>query len=124
MKEIQNLDPKLAFQFLGASDCGECSCPHCGAEGRYIYTWAEFGVLKSAMAGCYKHLTRNINRSAFDKFVEGISEREAKGKPLNGWQKTVKRMQEFKREGKYSAEWCDQKINEAFGDYKRFLSKF
>ena len=51
------------------------------------------------MAGCYKHLTRHINRGAFDKFIEGISEREAKGKSLNGWQKTVKRMQQYKQEG-------------------------
>ena len=51
MKEIQNLDSKLAFQFIGIEDCGSCSCPHCGAEGRYIYTWAEFGVAKSAKIG-------------------------------------------------------------------------
>ena len=125
MKNLQvlQIDEKLEFQFISIEDFGDCNCPHCGANGRYIYTWSEFGILKSAMSGCYKLLTRHIKMGELDKFIEGISEREAKGKPLNGWQKTVKRMQQFKYEGKYSIEWCDRKINEALNDYKQYSYK-
>ncbi len=33
------IDSSKAFQFLGVDDCGETCCPHCGADGRYIYAW-------------------------------------------------------------------------------------
>lgn len=120
-------DPTKAFQFLYMQDCGPCDfgggsgcCPHCGAEGRYIYYWSEFGEIRGAMKGCYKALTGRIDKDDYTKFMETMCEKQTKDKPLNGWQKTVLRMQQFISDGKYSVEWCEQKIHEAIADQKRY----
>jgi hypothetical protein len=118
-----DINPSLPFQFLVVEDCGNACCPHCGAEGRYIYHWAEFGKAHSAMAGCYAALTGRINKDDREQFFETLSKKLATGKPLNGWQKTVMRMQAFIQEGKYSVEWCERKIMEAISDQKRFAFK-
>lgn len=51
----------IKFQFVGVEDCGNTCCPHCGAEGRYVYTWIDNGVMRSAMAGCYKLLSPRVS---------------------------------------------------------------
>lgn len=114
---------KTAFKFIGIKDCGSTSCPHCGAEGRYIYTWEENGVQRSAMAGCYKMLTGNFEKGENEKYFELLSEKQAKGKELNGWDKTVIKMLEFKKNGTYPESWCNEKINNALTERKNFLAK-
>lgn len=124
------IDASKAFQFLYIDDCGPCdggigsgNCPHCGADGRYIYYWAEYGKVRGAMAGCYAALTGQIKMDDIDKFMTVLAKKLATGKPLNGWQKTVIRMQQFMTEGKYSPDWCQQKIQEAVADQKRYAFK-
>lgn len=121
------IDPAKAFQFLYIEDCGPCdpghgsgSCPHCGAEGRYIYYWAEFGKVRGAMAGCYNALTSRIKKDDIDSFMAVLAKKLATGKTLNSWQKTVIRMQQFIAEGKYSTDWCQQKIKEAIAAQKKY----
>lgn len=128
--KMPEIDATKAFQFLYVQDCGPCdpghgsgTCPHCGADGRYIYVWAEYGKTRGAMAGCYAALTGRIKKDDIDFFMTGLAKKLAKGKPLNGWQKTVMRMQQFIADGKYSPEWCYQKINEAVADQKRYAFK-
>jgi hypothetical protein len=42
-------------RFLETRDCPESSCPHCGANGRYILTFqVEDGRTLGAMRGCVK----------------------------------------------------------------------
>lgn len=120
--EQTKINEKLPFEFMGVTDCGETCCPCCGADGRYIYTWHEFGKVHSAMAGCYKRLTGKLEKNDLQKMMVKIAEKQSRNKPLNGWQRTIVRMQQFKEEGKYSPEWCDEKINEALQQSKIYAS--
>lgn len=123
---IPPVDSSKPFQFIGVQDCGHACCPHCGAEGRYIYNWFEFGVIKSAMAGCYAALTGRIKMDDIDAFIQRLSVKVAKNKPLNGWDKTVIRMQQYIQdngsdEGKLN--WANGKIREAVSSAKAYSFK-
>jgi hypothetical protein len=114
---------KHTFKFIGVKDCGETCCPHCGADGRYIYTWEMDGVVTSAMAGCFKELTGRMSEDEESRYWVLLAEKQVKNKPLNGWDKSILRMLEFKQSGKYPSEWCDNKINETLRDRKIYLAK-
>lgn len=111
----------IEFKFLGVKDYGSTCCPHCGSEGRYIYTWEENGVVKSAMAGCYKLLTGHIQKGDREKYFELLSEKQAKQKKLNGWDVNIVRLLSF--DGKYPTEWINEKINEVLRERQLYLSK-
>lgn len=113
----------VQFMFISVEDYGETVCPHCGAEGRYIYNWIQDGKYMSAMAGCYKMLTGHISKNDKAEYFRILAEKQAKGKKLNGWDKTVLRMLDFKKEGKYSPDWCDKKIQEALSERAQYLAK-
>lgn len=120
------IDANKPFQFLGMEDCGETCCPHCGADGRYIYTWAEYGKVRGAMAGCYKLLTGKIHKGDLDRRIEQIADKQGRNKPLNGWDKTILRMLQYKADNANDAgkiAWADSKINEAISDTKRFAAR-
>ena len=120
------IDSSKEFQFIEVNDTGADSgacCPHCGANGRYIYVWAEFGITHAAMAGCYAALTGKIKMNDVDSFIQRLSMKVAKNKSLNGWDKTVIRMQEYIQknsgdEGKVN--WANSKIFEAVRECKSF----
>lgn len=95
MEATIQIDSTKPFQFIEVQDCGETCCPHCGANGRYIYSWSEYGEIKSAMAGCYKALTGKIKKDDVTNHIERISVKQAKNKPLNGWDKTILRMLDY-----------------------------
>lgn len=123
---VPKIDPTKAFQFLHVEDTGGGCCPHCGAEGRYIYVWAEHGQVKGAMAGCYKALTGKLDKDDYANFMEVLSRKQAADKPLNGWQKTVLRMQNYILENNADdgkVNWALQKIKEAVADQKRYAFK-
>ena len=118
------VDPTQAFQFLGIQDGARC--PHCGAEGRYIHVWAEYGVRKAAMAGCYKLMTGHIKKTDVDAYIERIEMKLSRNKPLNGWDKTIIRMQQYimdniNDEGKVN--WAKGKINQAVSESKQYIGK-
>jgi hypothetical protein len=57
--------PKI-ITVLGVKDCGPCDpeptgvCPHCGADGRYIYSFlCEDGTVRGAMKGCIQLFPRH-----------------------------------------------------------------
>lgn len=57
--------PKI-ITVLGVQDCGPCDpeptgvCPHCGTDGRYIYTFlCEDGTRRGAMKGCIQLFPRH-----------------------------------------------------------------
>lgn len=112
-----------AFIFIKIEDCGLTSCPHCGAQGRYVYTWKQDGVIKSAMAGCYKALTGRLEKDEYTKYCQLLAEKQVKNKPLSGWDKRIIRLQTFLSEGKYTEEWIMSKINDVLRERKYFLSK-
>lgn len=111
------------FKFIGIKDCGSTSCPHCGSDGRYIYIWEKDGLRKSAMAGCYKMLTGKLDKGEDIRYFELLSEKQAKGKDLNGWDKNIIRLLGYKDSGKYSDIWIDQKISDILRERKNYLSK-
>lgn len=111
------------FKFIGVVDCGAASCPHCGAEGRYIYKWEHNGKVHSAMQGCYKMLTGKLEKGESARYFEILAEKQAKGKTLNGWDKNIIRLQGYLLENKYSKEWIESKINEVLSQRKQYLSK-
>lgn len=115
------IDASKPYQFLGVEDHGETCCPHCGADGRYIYSWAEFGKVYSAMAGCYAALTGKIEKGDVDCHIERIAIKQAKNKPLNGWDKTIIRMMAYKSANYGDAgkcAWADRIISEAVSSAK------
>lgn len=111
------------FKFIGVKDYGSAVCPHCGSEGRYIYTWEEDGVLHAAMAGCYKSLTGNIEKSDKDRYFEILAEKQAKNKPLNGWDKRIISLLKSLESGKASESWVQQKIHETLSERKVYLHR-
>lgn len=120
----------IDFHFLYIEDCGPCDdghcaavCPHCGSEGRYIYHWTEDGQERAAMAGCYKALTGHLRKGEYEHYMELLSEKQAKNKTLNSWDRSIIRLLDFKKTGRYPEMWCDQKINEQLSERKKFLAK-
>jgi hypothetical protein len=113
-----------SFKFKGIDDTGGgACCPHCGSEGRYIYNWEQDGKGYSAMVGCFKLLTGRLDIDDKTKYFQLLAEKQAKNKPLNGWDKTVIRMQEFIKSGKYSEDWCNQNIDKALSERQIFLAR-
>ncbi len=115
-----------SFKFITVEDCGSACCPHCGAEGRYIYHWEMNGKGYAAMAGCYKALTGHVSKDDKVRYFEILAEKQAKNKTLNGWDKTVIRMQKYALDnigdsGKVN--WALGKIDEALGQRQQFLNK-
>lgn len=126
-QKVFKIDPSKPFQFISVEDHGDACCPHCGAEGRYIYSWAEHGVIKSAMAGCYAALTGQIKKDDITSFIERLSVKQAKNKPLNGWDKTVIRMQQYildNQNDESKLNWANGKIHEAVASAKQYQFKF
>lgn len=112
-----------SFKFLGVKDCGHACCPHCGAEGRYIYEWEQDGKGMAAMAGCFKMLTGQLSKDDISAYWILLAEKQAKNKPLNGFDRSIVRLLGFKESGKFPASWCDQKITETLRDRQAFLAK-
>ena len=111
------------FEFIEVKDFGETSCPHCGAEGRYIYFWLQDGVKMSAMAGCYKALTGKLAKNDEAKYMELLSVKLAKNKDLNGWDRNIIRLLDYKKESKFPEDWCNQKIKEILSQRKSLLAR-
>jgi Zn ribbon nucleic-acid-binding protein len=124
---MQNIKPKRhnnmkTFKFIGIKDYGSTVCPHCGSEGRYIYTWEEDGVSHAAMAGCYKLLTKKIEKSDENRYFELLAEKQAKNKPLNGWDKRIIGLLKAQESGKASESWVQQKIHETLSERNIYLN--
>ena len=114
---------KANFKFIGIKDCGSTCCPHCGAEGRYIYTWLLDGKTYSAMAGCYKRLTGLLEKSDEDRYFELLAEKQAKGKELNGWDRNILSLISAIESEKITSDWGWLKIKETLSKRKAYLSK-
>jgi len=111
----------MSFKFLKVVDYGHTFCPHCGSEGRYIYYWEENGKGMEAMAGCYEKLSSHVHKNEEDRYFESLAKKIAKGKELNGWDKSIVRLMKFKEEGKYPERWCNIKIQDVLQQRKAYL---
>jgi len=92
------IDPSLPtiIQFTGMHDGGPCDdgptavCPHCGADGRYVYFFkCDDGTSRGAMSGCIKLFPVSPVAKIQERLVKKQHELRVKyGKDahLNSWQ--------------------------------------
>lgn len=76
--------PKIVA-ILSTTDAGEfgaATCPHCGADGRYVKTFkCDDGTTRGAMAGCIRLFPISPLAEEHSK----IQDKVRKGTKLNGW---------------------------------------
>jgi hypothetical protein len=77
------------IRFDGRSDAGEygaATCPHCGADGRYVWSFlCEDGTRRGAMAGCIRLFPVSAVADEHRKIMERQADREKKGRNLASW---------------------------------------
>lgn len=87
--KAQNQDLPRIVEFLGRSDAGEfgaATCPHCGADGRYVSSFrCSDGTTRGAMAGCIQFFPVSPIATEQAKIMERKADREAKGQKLASW---------------------------------------
>lgn len=78
--------------FDGVTDSGEygnARCPHCGAEGRYVYHfYCEDGTRRGAMAGCIKLYPVSPVAEEHKRIIDRQAKREKTGGELASWDQT------------------------------------
>lgn len=76
-------------RFEGRTDAGEfgaTSCPHCGADGRYVWWFTcEDGSRRGAMSGCVKRFPVSKLAEEHQRIIERAKERERDGRALASW---------------------------------------
>jgi len=65
------------------------NCPHCGAEGKYIYQFTVGTRKMEAMAGCYKKIVASQSNSILNSLVENTFKKKMTDKSLNGWDRKI-----------------------------------
>jgi len=92
--------PKIIY-FIGLNDYGPCdrghgsaTCPHCGAEGRYVYAFiCEDGTTRGAMKGCVQLFPKHLLATESLRILQKEAEYRAK-KPtpwsLPSWDLKIK----------------------------------
>jgi hypothetical protein len=122
MKTTEAL-PKI-IAIVGIEDHGPCdpeptaSCPHCGADGRYIYHFiCEDGSHRGAMAGCLKLFPKH----QFAEKVQGVFKKslEARksGRRLASWDEDVLKATEMLESGAIQQREWEARLSGAF--YRR-----
>jgi len=77
-----------------SGEFGNANCPHCGADGRYVYTFlCEDGLVRGAMQGCLKLFPRAKNAHHAARLVAEAFKREQEARennrPLAAWWKAM-----------------------------------
>lgn len=93
MKTMTEKLPRI-IRFEGCTDSGEfgnTTCPHCGAQGRYVYHFVVEGdVRRGAMAGCIKLYpvspVARVHQTLLEKIRQSAGKTWPDGRPkgLNG----------------------------------------
>lgn len=69
---------------------GSALCPHCGAEGRYVYHFlCEDGSSHAAMKGCFGHFPKHQFAAISLRLLEKEREYAAKGWKLPSWDQDI-----------------------------------
>lgn len=78
---------------LDVQDYGEgaaASCPHCGAEGRYIYTFqCEDGTTRGAMRGCFARFPQHPFAKRHAALIQKEKDYTEKGWTLASWDQDI-----------------------------------
>ena len=88
MTKTQRTQLPSIIQFTGVTDSGEygnATCPHCGADGRYVYHFVTTEGAAGAMAGCIKLFPV----SPVAKAHQAVLDKQRAGKNLNGWDRKI-----------------------------------
>lgn len=88
-RPAQRLNLPKIVEFLGVKDSGEygnANCPHCGALGRYVYSFrCDDGKVHGAMAGCIRLFPVSPLAEEHRAIMERRREREETGRTLASW---------------------------------------
>lgn len=88
-------DPHLprVIEVLEVIDCGpgpSVSCPHCGADGRYITRFrCDDGTTRGAMSGCFKLFPAHRFCLRVDEIKRREIEAERQGRRLASWDQAI-----------------------------------
>lgn len=120
--------PKLLV-LLGRHDSGEygnAACPHCGALGRYVYSFlCEDGQRYGAMSGCIKLFPKadpwlySIIEKAFDKEQDA---KDNKTKLASWWTEMIEAVNEVSN-GKITVEEMRSRVRSAESRRQAWLTK-
>jgi hypothetical protein len=77
------------IEILGLEDSGEfgnARCPHCGAEGRYVYhfTCAD-GTTRGAMKGCFSHFPKHRYAQRMARIAGKENDLRGSSRTLASW---------------------------------------
>lgn len=73
-----------------AGEYGAALCPHCGAEGRYIYHFVcEDGTERGAMAGCFKQFPQHPFATKAAALIAKQADYREKGWALPSWDEAI-----------------------------------
>lgn len=96
------------IQFEGVSDSGEyggATCPHCGADGRYVWTFiTEDGERRGAMAGCIQKFPVSKLAEEHKRIIERSKDRAKNGQKLASWDIAKLAAIEAVRDGELTAD--------------------
>lgn len=84
-----------------SGEYGNASCPHCGALGRYVWTFiCSDGTRRGAMSGCIKLFPQMKDTSRIAKLIQEAFDRRAKAEEerknlASWWREMVEAAEEF-----------------------------
>ena len=127
-KPISSL-PRI-ITVLAKKDHGPCDggatavCPHCGADGRYVYTFlCEDGSRRGAMAGCIKLFPRHPLCYKVQGIFDKVAEYSRKHFKPASWDLAVLDAVAALNAGQINvAEW-EHRVNNAFAQRQRYLER-
>lgn len=104
----QNQLPSV-LAIVGVDDFGPCdgggsaSCPHCGAEGRYVINFlCDDGLVRGAMRGCFQLFPGSNTKTAKlvqEAFARKRSAAENKTKLASWWSDMLDEVADFRARG-------------------------
>jgi hypothetical protein len=124
-KPISDL-PKVVeiTEITDAGEFGGASCPHCGADGRYI-TWflTEDGQRRGAMRGCFALFPKSRYADRVERILQKERESAKTGRNLASWDREVlEAIRAFTR-AEQTAEQTDAVIRSADNAKRLWIGK-
>lgn len=116
---IYNNLPKIVV-VLGVTDHGPCDmgataiCPHCGAEGRYVYRFmCDDGTTRGAMRGCISKYPRHPFAEESRRILDKEQDYKLKGWQLPSWDREIKEAIFAFAEGDISEQEAEGRVRRA-----------
>jgi len=111
--------PKIII-VLGVNDHGPCEggasaiCPHCGAEGRYVYIFkCDDGTTRGAMRGCIQKFPRHAFADESQRILDKEADYKTRGWSLPSWDIAIQSAINEFAEGQISEQDAQTRIRSA-----------